>query len=188
MDRDRNLHPSIKSHSDEINHGTWTDLRARLTYDGFSRANAVFFPALHEIQQKRFLLTIVPEAEQSFVNYRNAFVKYLMAAVKSRSELAINYQQFIYCNRNSYKAIVFALCPFFAPDYAFYRDFSIEHYVNAINLLYEIFIMYRSLFSEARKLHVWFPLIFSRSWIVNQSKRLIFQVLSLLWNDLQSFI
>lgn len=85
-------------------------------------------------------------------------------------------------------AIVFALCPFFAPDYAFYRDFSIEHYVNAINLLYEIFIMYRSLFSEARKLHVWFPLIFSRSWIVNQSKRLIFQVLSLLWNDLQSFI
>lgn len=88
-------------------------------------------------------------------------------------------QQFIYCNRNSYKAILFALCPFFAPVYAFYRDYSIEHYVNAINLLYEIFIMNRSLFSEARKLHVWFPLIFSRSWIVNQSKRLIFQVLSL---------
>lgn len=102
-----------------------------------------------------------------------------MAAVKSRSEIAINYQQFIYCNRNSYKAIVFALCPFFAPVYAFYRDFSIERYVNAINLLYEIFIMYRSLFSEARKLHVWFPLIFSWSWIVYQSKRLIFQVLDL---------
>lgn len=154
----------------------------------FPARTLFFFPALHEIRQKRFLLTILPETEQSFVNYRNAFVKYLMAAVKSRSELAINYQQFIYCNRNSYKAIVFALCPFFAPDYAFYRDFSIEHYVNAINLLYEIFIMYRSLFSEARKLHVWFPLIFSRSWIVNQSKRLIFHVLSLLWNDLQSFI
>lgn len=44
MDRDRNLHPSIKSHSDEINHGNeQDDLRARLTYDGFSRANAVFF-------------------------------------------------------------------------------------------------------------------------------------------------
>lgn len=190
MDRDRNLHPSIKSHSDEINHGTWTrwSQGASNVRWIFPRERCFFFPALHEIQQKRFLLTILPETDQSFVNYRNAFVKYLMAAVKSRSELAINYQQFIYCNRNSYKAIVFALCPFFAPDYAFYRDFSIEHYVNAINLLYEIFIMYRSLFSEARKLHVWFPLIFSRSWIVNQSKRLIFQVLSLLWNDLQSFI
>lgn len=35
---------SKKSHSDEINHGNeQDDLRARLTYDGFSRANAVFF-------------------------------------------------------------------------------------------------------------------------------------------------
>lgn len=92
MDRDRNLHRSIKSHSDEINHGNeQDDLRARLTYDGFSRANAMFFfPALHEIQQKRFLPTILPVTERSFVDYRNAFVKYLMAAVKSRSELAIN--------------------------------------------------------------------------------------------------
>lgn len=185
MDRDRNLHTSIKSHSPR-QWTRWSQGASNVRWI-FPRERC-FFPALHEIQQKRFLLTILPETEQSFVNYRNAFVKYLMAAVKSRSELAINYQQFIYCNRNSYKAIVFALCPFFAPDYAFYRDFSIEHYVNAINLLYEIFIMYRSLFSEARKLHVWFPLIFSRSWIVNQSKRLIFQVLSLLWNDLQSFI
>lgn len=55
MDRDRNLHPSIKSHSDEINHGNeQDDLRARLTYDGFSRANAVFFPRCTKSSRKDF--------------------------------------------------------------------------------------------------------------------------------------